>query len=142
MPRNGPAPRALRAWIACATSSLPEPLSPEMSTVASVGATLSTRSRTACIADERPTIQFAIAISLIPRLQKFVGRDLEKSIQLLLTIGAAWLQQPRTNIAWEHEKFSVSVCPTQYYPPNDFGRPHRVVPQAHTDPRRYPRYTQ
>src|ERR1039458_3898054 len=49
------------AW---ATSSLPEPLSPEISTVASVGATLSTRSRTACMADERPTIQFA-AVSLI-----------------------------------------------------------------------------
>ena len=55
----------LRAWIACATSSLPEPLSPDISTVASVGATLSTRSRIACMAAEPPTIQFAMSFMRI-----------------------------------------------------------------------------
>ena len=39
MATNGPARRALDSWIERATSSLPLPLSPHTSTVASVGAT-------------------------------------------------------------------------------------------------------
>src|ERR1700744_3341056 len=62
MPRKGPELRRLRAWRAWATSSLPEPLSPELSTVASVGATLTIRSRTVSMTLERPTIQFDISV--------------------------------------------------------------------------------
>ena len=43
-------------WMARAMSSLPVPVSPVMSTVESVGATLATRARTACRAGEAPTI--------------------------------------------------------------------------------------
>src|SRR5271170_7640754 len=45
-----------RRWIARATSSLPVPVSPVISTVASVGATLNTRESTFCKAPELPTI--------------------------------------------------------------------------------------
>ncbi len=44
--RNGPAARRERAWIARAITSLPEPVSPRISTGTSVGATCSTRSIT------------------------------------------------------------------------------------------------
>ena len=53
---NGRAPRRLATWSARATSSLPVPDSPEMRTVASVGATRTTRSSRSCIAAERPTM--------------------------------------------------------------------------------------
>ena len=46
--------RRLRAWIACATSSLPVPLSPVTSTVAFVPATRRTMSNTACMLRCRP----------------------------------------------------------------------------------------
>ena len=44
MATNGPSLRGLRWWMALATSSLPVPLSPVMSTVVSVSATRATRS--------------------------------------------------------------------------------------------------
>ena len=53
---NGRSPRLLFAWMALATSSLPVPLSPVMSTVASVGATLTMRPSTSRTACERPTM--------------------------------------------------------------------------------------
>ena len=48
--------RGERRWMARATSSLPVPVSPVMSTVASVAATLSTRDRVSRNAFEAPTI--------------------------------------------------------------------------------------
>src|SRR5271156_1850267 len=45
-----------RRWIARATSSLPVPVSPVISTVAAVGATFDTRESTFCKAPELPTI--------------------------------------------------------------------------------------
>src|ERR1700722_11532835 len=47
-------------WIALAISSLPVPVSPVISTVASVGATLDTRENTFCKAPEFPTISWHI----------------------------------------------------------------------------------
>ena len=47
--------RALRWWSACATSSLPVPLSPRTSTVRSVSATFWIVSKTCCIARPWPT---------------------------------------------------------------------------------------
>ena len=53
---NGPAARGERLWIARATNSLPEPVSPKMSTGTSERATSSTRSMTAWRPDSTPTI--------------------------------------------------------------------------------------
>ena len=50
---NGPCRRRLSSWICRATSSLPVPLSPSISTVKSVVATRSMRSRSACITEAR-----------------------------------------------------------------------------------------
>jgi hypothetical protein len=47
--------RELPSWRAVATSSLPVPLSPVISTVDGVSATLSMIFRTSCIADDSPT---------------------------------------------------------------------------------------
>ena len=52
---NGPPWRGLDWWMARATSSLPVPLSPRSSTVASESATARIRSSAACIAGERPS---------------------------------------------------------------------------------------
>ena len=52
----GPFARAECSWIRCATTSLPVPLGPVMSTRASVGATLSIISRTRWIAADSPII--------------------------------------------------------------------------------------
>src|SRR5262245_35092261 len=52
---NGRAARRDRRWMARATSSLPVPVSPLISTVESVGATLLTSARAACRAGEVPT---------------------------------------------------------------------------------------
>ena len=46
----------LRSWMARATSSLPVPVSPRMSTVASVGATLPMRAKTSSIGGDEPTM--------------------------------------------------------------------------------------
>ena len=54
MATNGLSARGLMAWIDSATSSLPQPLSPQISTVESVGATRPIRSRTFCMAGELP----------------------------------------------------------------------------------------
>jgi hypothetical protein len=54
--RTGRSARLEFAWMALATSSLPVPLSPVMSTVASVGATFTMRPSTSRIAAERPTM--------------------------------------------------------------------------------------
>ncbi len=53
---NGLPARALPWWTAKATSSLPTPLSPRTSTVASLGATWPIKSNTTCIALEFPTM--------------------------------------------------------------------------------------
>ena len=53
---NGPLRRDERLWIARAISSLPVPVSPKISTGASLRATNSTRSITACSPDSTPTI--------------------------------------------------------------------------------------
>src|SRR5262249_56157846 len=52
---RGRAPRRDRRWMARATSSFPVPVSPVISTVESVGATLVTSARVACRAGEVPT---------------------------------------------------------------------------------------
>jgi len=51
---NGRAPRGLAAWIAAATSSLPTPLSPVISTLLGVGAQRAMCSRTATMAGLSP----------------------------------------------------------------------------------------
>ena len=56
--------RALAPWTARATSSLPVPDSPVMSTVASVGATVAMISRMALMAGLRPRISGPAAASL------------------------------------------------------------------------------
>jgi hypothetical protein len=53
---NGRRARSERSWIARATSSLPVPVSPTMSTVARVGATRSTMSNMRRMAGVRPTM--------------------------------------------------------------------------------------
>ena len=53
---NGPAARAERSWMARAISSLPVPVSPRISTVASVGATRATRASTRRSAGDSPTM--------------------------------------------------------------------------------------
>jgi hypothetical protein len=47
--------RGLRLWIACATSSLPTPLSPVTRTAALLGATWRISEKISCIERERPT---------------------------------------------------------------------------------------
>ena len=56
---KGPRLRGLARWIARATSSFPEPLSPVMSTFASLRATFATSARTCSIARLSPTIASA-----------------------------------------------------------------------------------
>ena len=51
---KGPARRGERAWIACATTSLPVPLSPVSSTVVSLCSRFSISRKTRSIAGERP----------------------------------------------------------------------------------------
>jgi hypothetical protein len=58
---NGPPARALPACSDSATSSLPQPLSPQISTAESVGATLTISRRTASIASLLPMSLFSIA---------------------------------------------------------------------------------
>ena len=53
---NGAFARGLFSWMACATSSLPVPLSPVMRTLARLGATCSMTSNTCCIAGLLPTM--------------------------------------------------------------------------------------
>ncbi len=53
---SGPSLRRLRAWMARATSSLPVPVSPQISTPASVGATFSMKLWTARISGLSPTM--------------------------------------------------------------------------------------
>ena len=53
---KGPFARGERAWSACATSSLPVPLGPSISTVACVGAAWRMRWNTFCIASEVPVM--------------------------------------------------------------------------------------
>ena len=53
---NGAVARPLRWWTARATSSLPTPLSPVMSTVVRAAATFSITENTDCMAGLRPTI--------------------------------------------------------------------------------------
>ena len=55
MARKGCLRRRLSSWMVRATISLPVPLSPRRSTVASVGATRAILSYTSCIEAERPT---------------------------------------------------------------------------------------
>ncbi len=55
-PIKGRAARLERRWIARATSSLPVPVSPKMSTVESASATLSTAASTLRNGSEEPTI--------------------------------------------------------------------------------------
>ncbi len=55
MGTNGPVRRAPAVWMAWATSSLPEPFSPVISTVASVPATRWTSANTRRIASDSPT---------------------------------------------------------------------------------------
>ena len=59
---NARAARADRLWIARATSSLPVPVSPVISTVESVRATLATRASTGCSAGDVPTISSNIDV--------------------------------------------------------------------------------
>ena len=66
--RNGRSLRAECRWTARATSSLPVPLSPVMSTQASVGATRAMRLNTACIAGLRPTSSSPIGLERRGRL--------------------------------------------------------------------------
>ena len=62
---SGLAARRLWEWIARAISSLPVPVSPVISTVASVGATRLTLSSTASSAGDRPTISSKLWTDLI-----------------------------------------------------------------------------
>ena len=66
--------RPLSAWIACATSSLPVPLSPWISTVARVGATCLIVSKTSCItatfADQ--PLEPVLALDLLLQLDDFL----------------------------------------------------------------------
>ncbi|KFF34154.1 hypothetical protein G039_0319170 [Pseudomonas aeruginosa VRFPA01] len=56
---NGDCPRGLARWQARASSSLPVPVSPRISTLAEVSPTLAISSRSAWIAGERPMIRCA-----------------------------------------------------------------------------------
>ena len=51
--RNGPLRRSDRSWMASATDSLPEPVSPRISTVVRVGAASSMRCRTSASSGHR-----------------------------------------------------------------------------------------
>ncbi len=56
MAMNGPFFCGLRRWSACATISLPVPLSPRIRTGALVGATLRMKLKTACICGLAPSM--------------------------------------------------------------------------------------
>ena len=58
---NGPDARGLMRWIARATTSFPEPVSPVISTVKSVGATRRISVRTRCISALDPIVSRAKA---------------------------------------------------------------------------------
>ena len=62
---SGRSRRPLRAWIARATSSLPVPVSPEISTEESVAATRPTCDSTRCSTALRPTISSKLWTALI-----------------------------------------------------------------------------
>ncbi len=64
---RGPAARRLSAWMSEATSSLPVPVSPRMSTVMSFGAIRLAASRRRCIAGDSPTMVRPIALSALSR---------------------------------------------------------------------------
>ena len=64
---NGPCRRGLAAWMARATSSLPLPFSPVISTRAAVGPTLSIRARTPCSAGLEPTMACAWSAARLNR---------------------------------------------------------------------------
>ena len=83
---KGPWLRRLRLWRARATSSLPVPDSPTMSTGATVGATRSMRAKTSRIRAEPPTMP-----------SKTVGRDgrCSSSPDLAHVVGAQQLAQER-----------------------------------------------
>ena len=69
---NGAAERALLAWSQRATSSLPVPFSPVMSTRASHGATLSISWRTCSISGEMP-MMFSACAGCARRLRRTTG---------------------------------------------------------------------
>ncbi len=54
----GPSLRRLLLWMAWATISLPVPLGPQMSTPASLGATLRMRRKTSCMGALSPTMLY------------------------------------------------------------------------------------
>ena len=56
--------RALLSWMALAASSLPEPLSPVSSTLASVGPTRSISRMTSCIAGDPPSNNDAAGVGV------------------------------------------------------------------------------
>ena len=60
---NGPRARRLAAWTALATSSLPVPDSPVISTVASVGAMVRTISQSARMDSLRPTMPVCASVA-------------------------------------------------------------------------------
>ena len=66
--------RPLRWWIERATSSLPVPVSPAISTVARLGATRAIRSRTRSIAGLRPTISTPGPASFTCRRRRATSR--------------------------------------------------------------------
>ncbi len=71
---NGPALRDERSWTARATSSLPVPVSPTMSTVASVCATAVMLSNTACITAERASMPSNTSSSELLGVEQRVGQ--------------------------------------------------------------------
>ena len=88
-------PRGLSRWIAWAISSLPVPVSPRTSTVASVGATCSTRRSTFWIGDALPG-HLAVAPGHPHLRLEIVGLGLETILQLLdLRVGLAGAPLPR-----------------------------------------------
>ena len=83
---NGRSRRALRSWIARATSSLPVPVSPRMHTRDSVGATRSTCAMTRCIASLvhtsswRPTRRRSCRFSSSSRASRSVFSTVSSSL--------------------------------------------------------------
>ena len=125
---NGRVARALLRCTARATSSLPVPLSPRISTVASVCATRAMRSKTARIGWLRPTMLCSRLISACSRsllsCSRAASRDSSRA-----TAASAVITSSRRRCPWSSAAAASAAASTQTAP---VARPKAIIGPAST----------